>query len=434
MDIEDDLNDFLKGFVHKNYDHEAISPSKTWKLPEEYQSPDERNQYINITGEASQKYDQVFQKLKEDQRTEHLKPRQLKKHLRELVIDICMNRKDYAREIEKLSGRIDEFLDEIVKPLKVHEVIFKLEESEPVGSELSLPSGKVIPISKEQILDWGVRDDEYFSQRVIKEFPNSSGLLVEEKGTKRKYVADRAREKAENLIQQARLFFLESVYTDDKNLQFDVSDEYAIRLKGQSDSTTAGWSRGDYKSLDTPLPDPSNETFNSVKEFFSEYQDIDGTLKNRFKRSIFWIGESVEMIDYDQKVVSLFIALESVLVTEDERKKGERIAFRMIELAILKGDGKFMWPAEVLQFYEEIRSSVLHGSDRQVANEAIYGKLNRFTRRTLKQAIDLVADEDIKKISKIKDQLYQSDAFDKAVDWLEGKSSKKHDQILSEIN
>ena len=93
-------------------------------------------------------------------------------------------------------------------------------------------------------------------------------------------------------------------------------------------------------------------------------------IKTIVDRTIYWIGKAIEETEYDQKIIALCTAMEVLLTTRSDRRKGEAIAYRMI-LINLSLEKKFSNPFQILRIYE-LRSKIIHGSSLLTTTESEY--------------------------------------------------------------
>ena len=130
----------------------------------------------------------------------------------------------------------------------------------------------------------------------------------------------------------------------------------------------------------------------SANEFIGKLAPLyDGTIQGRFRdallRSIEWIGVSITRQYRDHQVVDLCTALEAVLTTIDDGRKGEAIALRSMLLSVAL-DRPFTDPQEVYILYE-LRSRIVHGADLGVCGENDYIKLRSLAERVLMGVLEL---------------------------------------------
>lgn len=108
-----------------------------------------------------------------------------------------------------------------------------------------------------------------------------------------------------------------------------------------------------------------------------------------FSRALHWIGTSITRENQDDKVVDLCTAMEAILTTKGDPRKGEAIALRMMLLAVAIDKG-FNHPRFPYDVYER-RSSIVHGSDLNLCGDTEYIQLRRLAIDTLLHAVEFIA-------------------------------------------
>ena len=120
----------------------------------------------------------------------------------------------------------------------------------------------------------------------------------------------------------------------------------------------------------------------------------------------------------DHQVVDLCTALEAVLTTLDDGRKGEAIALRSMLLAVALNK-PLTDPQEVYSLYE-LRSRIVHGADLSVSGENDYIKLRSLAEQVLLGVLELneVSGPFRRPIDLIR-RLEKRDRLEKALAWLD---------------
>ncbi len=154
------------------------------------------------------------------------------------------------------------------------------------------------------------------------------------------------------------------------------------------------------------------------------YDDtIKAGLRDALFRSIEWVGVSLTRENYDHRIVDLFTAMEAVLTTKGDGKKGEAIAIRLMLLSMVLNK-VFVDPQWVLALYE-LRSRVIHGAALGVSGENDVARLRILAERVLLGVIEL--DGTHGKFSRPIDLigfLESEDRIENARNWLEQREDE----------
>ena len=100
--------------------------------------------------------------------------------------------------------------------------------------------------------------------------------------------------------------------------------------------------------------------------------------------------------DYDDKIIALCAAMESLLTVRSDKMKGETLAYRLVLLNSFL-ERPFLNPFKLLWIYE-LRSKVIHGSSLNEATKAEYGTLRRVTRDTISNFISVAEAQNVKSV------------------------------------
>lgn len=167
------------------------------------------------------------------------------------------------------------------------------------------------------------------------------------------------------------------------------------------------------------------------EEILATTESFPPKIKKTIERAIYWIGKSIDEIDFDLKVTALCTAMETLLTTKSDKRKGEAIAYRM---ALLEAhfEGAISHPGELLWIYE-LRSSVVHGSNIDIASSAEYSTMLGNARDTLRNFINYSVDNKITKQSDLIHRIENSDMADTLLTWLQGFADKNSREIYKAL-
>jgi hypothetical protein len=137
------------------------------------------------------------------------------------------------------------------------------------------------------------------------------------------------------------------------------------------------------------------------------------------ERTLYWIGQSISEIEIDIKIAFLCTSLETLLTTQDDKRKGERLAYRGYLLAMEVGsDDHYIQPLKILRIYD-LRSKIVHGSTFGEANNNDFNYLLQFTKRTFKNFIIFASNNNLNRPSKIYKKLLDSKHIIPLLSWLD---------------
>jgi hypothetical protein len=158
----------------------------------------------------------------------------------------------------------------------------------------------------------------------------------------------------------------------DEQLLFRAGEEIAIREKGGSSVASLNFHSG-FRSWEFPIDDVYLNQItesNKVIDFLFIPANAQSHIYGRIRRALEWIGGSVTRERLDDKIIDICTALETLLATKQDGRKGEAIALRMMLLySHLKKP--FFDPVKLLDIYEK-RSDIVHGSERDICLDSDY--------------------------------------------------------------
>ena len=282
------------------------------------------------------------------------------------------------------------------------------------------------------LVSWGLDlsgpDPFGFKRRTLAEIENKPLIVLKEFGNNPNLVVERAIEKARIRLKALQIALSASTVLHDEDLLFDLSEYSVLRKVDDAKYVSTGWkrSRAAYalhynKGLGTLLA-TTHESLNVTKSFNSRIQGI-------IERAIYWIGKSIDEGEPDQKVIALCTAMETLLTTKSDKRKGEAISYRMMLLNSLLEES-FVDPGKLLWIYE-LRSGVIHGSNRGEATMVEYYTMLFAARETLYNFIRFINNEKIEKLSQLINKLETSEKVKSLIAWLE-KSSNPYAKVIKE--
>lgn len=374
-----------------------------------------RHTSLVLSGEDVGRYYRTYNLLREEPGLEYLSDKELKDQLWRLECEVFINRDEYKKELGNLNRKIEDFIVSLIRPFEPYEVLIPIDYFKVGDHEIQLGDCVIRHFTEEQLLNWGFGEHDIW-RHSLEFFADKTSIVTRQTGNNLNAIIHRARRRAELVLHALRIAFSGRGFTPDMQLRFHLSLHTVIR-----EADKPKLRRGTHTS-----PGPWQlEYFEKHDEILAAFADDILTrsvaLKNEFKlridRAIHWLGNAIEQENYDQRVAQICTAMESLLCSKSEIRKGEPIAYRTALLATLTGDG-FMHPADVLWVYK-LRSAVVHGSDIEVVGEAEYHRILHAARRTLKSYVELIQTNNLKNYKALIQHLESSPEAKELLKWLD---------------
>lgn len=441
MKHRSNLRKFLNGIIlQDDQDLRDIDPRSGYtsgRIPNEFLSESEKKTehafHLYIADKDYYKFNNILNDLKKDQSTEHLTKKQLKEKLWYLLCEIYVNREFYRKDSSgNLKIKIDEFLSDICRPPTEYEIIFRILNADMGESPVRLWNCQVTNYDRDSLINWGLNKKDNLTTKLLSEFADKTIMILTEIGNSEKFVLERARKTAEFNLKVLQTFLSEQISLRDEQLLFKVSEHALIKHKDSSKEGGYGFSwRAHRKPYGLKFGGYLNDFIGKANSNFDLVRTFNTSLQLIVERTIYWIGKAINESEYDQKIIALCTAMETLLTTEDDRRKGEAIAYRMILLNMTL-DKHFSNPLKILRIYE-LRSEIIHGSSLFVATDSEYHNMLYIVRETLCNFIKLVKDKKIKKHSKLIQNLESSNKVENALKFLENFKGRYSDSIKSAL-
>ena len=208
-----------------------------------------------------------------------------------------------------------------------------------------------------------------------------------------------------------------------------LGEHYLIRLINPETSPLArGWQMG-FRQIERDI---SERSAGEIRLFLERLTPLyDGSIKGKFRdrllRSIDWISTSIIRENHDHKIIDLCTAMESVLTTKDEKKKGEAIAVRSLLLSMTltkKREAIPDIPETIYKLYGK-RSEIVHGSSLGICVNSDYTTLRLQAANIVLSIIELVRSETrITRLKHLFEFLESRERLEKAIRRLENQPDK----------
>ena len=387
--------------------------------------------WLYVHGEDVHRYFDALDALESDKVFEHLTRKELDTELAVLVHDLVGNQ-EQMKSSSVRRKRIKCFFSALARPLVPYEVVFNVERIKFSTECLTIDNVVFRDFSAELAKDWDCAKVEGLSRKMIqKSLDNLTGravgVVTVHAGSAEKAV-ERAQgyfDRALNILRVSIGSFRQYLIHDWEMLQ-RRSHIYVVRtLDPEPRPLQTGLVRR-FRSADCDL---DGALAQDTKCFIEQLAPLyDGTIQGRFRgallRSLDRIGISITRENYDDKIVDLCIALETMITTKDDPRKGEAIALRSMLLSMALDD-RFPHPSELRAMYR-LRNKVVHGSALGEFGESDYRKLQWRTEKTVLNIIKLNSTQGpITSPNHLIKLLESLERLEKAICWLESWPDKE---------
>ncbi|MDX6612842.1 MAG: hypothetical protein QOD75_2028 [Blastocatellia bacterium] len=373
-----------------------------------------QEQGLKFTGNEKNFLYTSYRELRKDQRTEHLEPRQLNDKLSGLILEVLEHKDEYKNQA-KLKGRINEFLEEVLKPEEDFKVLFRVVNLSVKVEDIQFWDCIITQYDSDQLAKWGF-DPKKNVPIGLDAFENQTVIIVSEKGTNVAEMVTRARLKATRRLRVLQSY-LKVEFIHDQQLYFELSTEYAVRNESTGKVVSWGFDKKN-TAIAYDYPDFLKEHVGEANRDFERINQLPPKVRGPIERTLHWIGSSISEVDPDIKISFLCTALETLLTTKADRLKGEKIAYRGYLLGQEVNSENYQMPQKVLGVYER-RSTIVHGSDIGVATVRDYWLMLDFAQTTLKNFIQFVSSHNLTKPSAVFAKLLESQHLAPLRKWLE---------------
>jgi hypothetical protein len=187
-----------------------------------------------------------------------------------------------------------------------------------------------------------------------------------------------------------------------------------------------------YSAIEYDYPEFLIEGVEEANKDFQLVRKLPANLRGLVERTLHWIGLSISEIDADLKISFLCTALETLLTTKDDPRKGERIAYRGYLLGMEVNPDNYSMPQKVFRVYDDLRSTVVHGADIGVASRKDYWLMLEHAQATFKHFIEFVSKNRLTRQTQVYTKLLQSEHLPPFLAWLEESFVDGYSKKISE--
>ena len=351
-------------------------PFKWGNIPDDIEFDRSDGISLAITGEEYLQYVKCLESLAAEPELEHLSKREIDKELWHLTCEVFVNA-EKLKDVNTLRENLAAFHERLRKPIEEFEVIIPVENLRVGNHAHEIYGVKFLEMTSARALEWGISKEQQAHELFYTAAVDKVVAILTERGADPWKAADRAREKVATALHLLRIALLIDHEPriigwkiHDEELLFKQSEHIAVRKKNKLDLLLPGWRRS-FRSVELTINDTISKQIETscrmLGDLFSE-KSINISIRDRLIRSLEWVSNSVAREEPDDKVVDICTALETLLATKDDPRKGERIALRTTLLNMVQ-DKPFFDPVHVMNLYLK-RSDIVHGSARKVCTES----------------------------------------------------------------
>jgi len=356
-------------------------------IPDRLRSED--GESLHLGGRDYWLYRKVLNQLASEKTLEHLTDRDIDPELWDLVCELFLNRQIY-REQAARRKRISQFLQTVERPWRDFEALFAVSDL-TVDGEFVVGGVTLRTITTDYARSWGLDGHEHL-ERTGRELDGSTVAIAQVRAGSHARASERAKERIDDALNLLRFTFCGAIYARiwDEQLLFRRKGVWAVKALGEDSWPQTNYERGFIpfgSEIPTSLAGHLTEHLGPVESFLSG--NTPEALGQRVARAVHWIGTSTTRETYDDKVMDLCTALETLLTTKDEGRKAEAIAVRSMLLPAAL-EQSFPDPGIVFFLYDEKRSDIVHGSRHRICGEQDYIRLRSSAISTVTQYVQLL--------------------------------------------
>lgn len=381
--ITQSLFDLAKSILknRNNTEIEPIWPPRYGKIPDDVKCSEVEHGFILIKSkEDYSHYRNCLGLLRGEDSLNYISSSELDKELWHFYCEIYCDPPAFVKDSD-IKVAVNLLLDRLNKPLIEYEVLISLEKHLRLnGRSIELAGVKFVEMNDADLLAWGIpKDISLFHQKFYEIVAGHAVALMLEQC----HGSDKAVENAKIKLNTALNVLRVTLLMDhnprivdwrihDNQMLFGADEQYAVRIKGAVSSASISFQSG-FRSWEFIVDDVYTRQIKESKQIIdSLFLSINANNKiyERMRRALDWIGGSVIRERLDDKIVDICTALETLLATKQDRRKGEAIALRMM-LLYSRLNKSFFDPMKLLEIYEK-RSDIVHGSERDICLDSDY--------------------------------------------------------------
>ncbi|MDP2920713.1 MAG: HEPN domain-containing protein [Dehalococcoidia bacterium] len=393
--------------------------------------------YIGLDADGYAAYHHGLAQLRDEPELEYLSNDELDAHLGHLTSEMFLG-SSLLKDDKRLNSLLKSFENRILKPLENYEVIIPILDLKLGGLPIEIAGIKLYDMTVEDAAAMGIEEGKPSCHPWFEALVGHTTALVSSRGNDPEKVVERARGKLRTALNLLRLALVDHTTRiilwkiHDSQLMFKDGEYYLIRKEQDvsPSDTHMGWQLGSYRTNILTVDDKiykQAEELNRFTQGLFVTQVIQGDIREHLVRAIEWIGSSIRRETNDDKMVDLCVALETLLATKQDGRKGELIALRSMLLCLHL---KKPWfdPGFLLYLYDK-RSGIVHGSRRGICTASDNSKGMMIAIEVFRDSLTHVEDNQITKHSKFIASLQDKQNLATAVGWLKQADGYQYSAI-----
>jgi len=284
-----------------------------------------------------------------------------------LFREVVLNKSIY-QDSAALKSKMSDFANEVKKPLVAYEVLYAIKHFSIGKRPIKLGNVEIFELTEDYLrsleLGQSLIGEKWAGKPVVK-------IMVEAAEIGNALEAGRAM--AESTLHLLRVAVRkESLAEPEYMLLWELGSSIAVPCEKPRDGTT--WAIGGDSKISPLTKNMGDRIAKSLSDTniwnYIIENEIPEDIKRRVMRAIEWISHSITGESLDYKLVNLCVALEILLLPEEERKefsKGALIALRQV----LVGQNTFCEPKGILNIYK-LRNTIIHGGYLNITSRSDY--------------------------------------------------------------
>jgi hypothetical protein len=375
---------------------------------------------LSLAGDEVRLYREALGRLGAESELEHISERDVDDELWDFVCGLFVDRTKYKGDPARAKA-VRELVERLRRPWRDYDVMAVIENVRLTVRELDAAGVKIRYLSPHGALEWGLGRSKQLDP-YAREFVNKVVAIAQERAGSPQRAAERAANKIDDALHALRTAVLGSSRWRvlDEHLLFKRGQVLCVREVANGEVKTIQWRRA-FEPVGFEFRRHTAEPVRRYLESINAIIDGDfpEPIQRQLRRALHWIGSSITRESHDDKVVELCTALETLLTTREEQKKGEALALRSMLLPSALGEG-FFQPFEIYDLYK-LRSEVIHGSKLRVCGQRDYSSLLWRSTVIVSHFADFVIrDRSITSAARLIAAIERPELLSQAIVWLGG--------------
>lgn len=410
-----------------NKGERSLGPSfstKWGEIPDDIEFDRTGGDSLSISGDEYRQYVICLESLINERELEYLSKREVDKELWHLVCEIFIG-SDTLREPRAFRLLLSSFQDRLKKPLEEYEIIVPIENLQFGGHVHKILGVEFFEPSPEFLKKWGIDKDnkihKFFYDAVI----SKGAAVLSEYAADPSKAVERARDTVNTALDMLRIALLFDHEPriigwkiHDEEMLFRRSEHAAARKVGDYSFVFFSGQRA-FRSIELKINDVISKQIEASQKIIDclfNKDGMKGRIRERILRAATWISNSIIREEPDDKIVDVCTALETLLTTKGDLRKGECIALRTT-LINTKLNKPFFDPVHVMNLYLK-RSDIVHGSSRRICTESDYQIGRLIALDVVSKSLEYIKSNNITQHKSFIDSLQDDKVmFQKAVDF-----------------